>query len=239
MIMVYGAFPTRSLRVMWALEELGKDYTLHPVDLRSRMADAEFLALNPSGFLPAMRDGDVTMVDSIAMLEYLIARYDSKGVLAPAASDACFPCYQQFLHIGESGLAAYLNVIVGSKFMAPENEKDNFGARMAQTMFEEPPCTGHAPTWPRADDGGRQFHRRRHLCGLCARHGGAPRPRRQVRAGDRGLSRPHGRAACLSARQRKMDACQSLDVILRHKAAPSRRSLCSLLTVTALPRRMI
>jgi glutathione S-transferase/3-isopropylmalate dehydratase len=136
MITVYGAFPTRSLRVMWALEELGIDYTLHPVDLRNRMSDAEFLALNPSGFLPAMQDGDVQMVDSIAMLEYLIARYDSKGVLAPAASDACFPCYQQFLHIGESGLAAYLNVIVGSKFMAPENEKDNFGARMAERMFE-------------------------------------------------------------------------------------------------------
>ena len=135
MITVYGAFPTRSIRVMWALEELGKDYKLRPVDLRNRMADAEFLELNPSGFLPVMKDGDVAMVDSIAILEYLIARYDN-GMLAPAASDPCFPDYQQFLHIGESGLAAFLNVIVGSKFMAPENEKDNFGARMAERMFE-------------------------------------------------------------------------------------------------------
>jgi glutathione S-transferase len=136
MITVYGAFPTRSLRVMWALEELGKDYKIHPVDLRNRMADAEFLALNPSGFMPAMQDGDVTMVDSIAMIEYLAARYDDNHALAPAASDPCFPHYQQFLHLGESGLAAYLNIIVGSKFMAPANEKDNFGARMAQQMFE-------------------------------------------------------------------------------------------------------
>ncbi len=136
MITVYSAFPTRSIRVMWALEELGQDYELRPVDLRNRMADAEFMELNPSGFLPAMQDGDVAMVDSIAIVEYLIARYDSKGVLAPSAHDPCFPCYQQFLHLGESGLAAYLNVIVGSKFMAPENEKDNFGARMAERMFE-------------------------------------------------------------------------------------------------------
>jgi len=135
MIKVYGSFPTRSLRVIWALEELGKDYELRPVDLRNRMADAEFLELNPSGFLPVMKDGDVAMVDSIAILEYLIARYDD-GVLAPAAGDPCFPNYQQFLHLGESGLAAYLNVIVGSKFMAPKDEKDNFGARMAQQMFE-------------------------------------------------------------------------------------------------------
>jgi glutathione S-transferase len=136
MITVFGAFPTRSFRVMWALEELGKDYELRPVDLRNRMADTEFLALNPSGFLPVMKDGDVAMVDSIAILEYLIARYDDKGLLAPAASDPCFPDYQQFLHIGESGLAAFLNVIVGSRFMAPEGEKDNFGARMAERMFE-------------------------------------------------------------------------------------------------------
>jgi glutathione S-transferase len=136
MITVYGAFPTRSFRVIWALEELGKDYQLRPVDLRNRMADAEFLALNPSGFLPAMRDGDVTMVDSIAMLEYLIARYDGGGVLAPAASDPSFPDYQQFLHLGESGLAAFLNVIVGSRFMAPEAEKDNFGTRIAARMFD-------------------------------------------------------------------------------------------------------
>ena len=125
MITVYGAFPTRSFRVMWALEELGKDYELRPVDLRKRMADAEFLALNPSGFLPAMKDGDVTMVDSIAMLEYLIARYGN-GRLAPAANDAAFPLYQQFLHIGESGLAAYLNVIVASRFLAPEGREGEF-----------------------------------------------------------------------------------------------------------------
>lgn len=134
MIAVYGSFPTRSLRVMWALEELGIDYEMRPVDLRKRMEDAEFITINPSGFLPAMRDGDVTMVDSIAILEYINARYGN-GRLAPQPNEAAFPLYQQFLHLGESGLAAYLNIIVGSKFMAPENEKDNFGARMAERMF--------------------------------------------------------------------------------------------------------
>ena len=137
MITVYGAFPTRSFRVIWALEELGEDYRLRPVDLRNRMADAEFLALNPSGFLPAMRDGDVTMVDSIAMLEYLIARYDGGGLLAPAASDPRFPDYQQFLHLGESGLAAFLNVIVGSRFMAPEAEKTNWTVTALERRVEQ------------------------------------------------------------------------------------------------------
>jgi len=136
MITVYGSFPSRSLRVIWALEELGLEYRMRPVDLRKRMEDAEFMAINPAGFLPAMQDGDVVMVDSIAIIEYLIARYDSGGILAPKPNDPRFPLYQQFLHIGESGLAAFLNVIVGSRFMAPEAEKDNFGARMAERMFD-------------------------------------------------------------------------------------------------------
>ena len=135
MITVYGSYPTRSFRVIWALEELGLGYRVHPVDLRRRMQDAEFIAANPSGFLPALKDGDVTMVDSIAMLEYLVARYDSGHELAPPAGDARFPLYQQFLHLGESGLAAYLNVIVASRFLAPEGEKDNFGARAAERLY--------------------------------------------------------------------------------------------------------
>jgi glutathione S-transferase len=135
MITVYGTEPTRSFRVIWALEELGVPYRVHPVDLRKRREDAAFIAVNPAGFLPALEDGDVTMVDSIAMLEYLAARYDSGHKLAPAASDASFPRYQQFLHLGESGLAAYLNIMVASRFFAPEEEKQNFGARMAEQMF--------------------------------------------------------------------------------------------------------
>ena len=59
-----------------------------------------------------------------------------KIVAAPQSTSEQLALYQQFLHIGESGLAAFLNVIVGSRFMAPEGEKDNFGARMAERMFD-------------------------------------------------------------------------------------------------------
>jgi glutathione S-transferase len=134
MITVYGAPPTRAFRVVWALEELGLEYRQRPVDLRQRMSDAEFLKINPAGFLPAIDDDGVVMVESIAILEYLIARYDGSR-LAPAASDPDFPAYQQFLHLGESGLAAYLNIVVASRFFAPEPERENFGAKMAERMF--------------------------------------------------------------------------------------------------------
>ncbi|MBZ5712891.1 glutathione S-transferase N-terminal domain-containing protein [Nannocystis pusilla] len=40
---------------------------------------AEFLAINPAGFIPAIRDGDVTMVESLAIMEYLMARCERRG----------------------------------------------------------------------------------------------------------------------------------------------------------------
>jgi glutathione S-transferase len=134
MITVYGGWPTRSLRVLWLLEEMGLAYRLRPVDLRKRKEDAEFLAINPAGFLPALEDGEVRMVESIAMIEYLAGRYGPSD-LAPAPDQASFPAYQQFLHLGEAGLAAYLNIIVASRFFAPESERQNWGAGAATGLF--------------------------------------------------------------------------------------------------------
>jgi glutathione S-transferase len=135
MITIYGGWPTRAFRVAWALEELGLDYKIRPVDLRKRNEDAEFMAVNPAGFVPVMEEDGLRMIDSIAMLEYILARYDANGKLAPRTDDSAYPLYQQFLHLGESGLAAYLNVVVASRFTAPDAEKDNFGARAAERMF--------------------------------------------------------------------------------------------------------
>jgi glutathione S-transferase/3-isopropylmalate dehydratase len=134
MITLFGGWPTRAIRVGWLLEELGLDYELRPVDIRARGADTAFMAVNPAGFLPALQDGEVTMVESVAIMEYLLARYGPKD-LGPAPSDAAFPAYLQFLYLGEASLAAYLNICVASRFFAPEPDRDNFGARTAQQMF--------------------------------------------------------------------------------------------------------
>ena len=102
-ITVYGE--GRGFRIIWLMEEMGLPHRLRRVDLLAGVEnDPEFLAINPGGFIPAIRDGDVTMVESIAILEYLLARY-GPSPLAPAPEDACFPVYQQFLHLGEAGLA--------------------------------------------------------------------------------------------------------------------------------------
>ena len=59
MITVYGGWPTRAFRVAWALEEMGSEYQLHPVDLRNRSKDEELQKRNPAGFLPVFDDDGV------------------------------------------------------------------------------------------------------------------------------------------------------------------------------------
>jgi glutathione S-transferase len=134
MITVYGE--GRGFRVVWLLEEMGLPYRLRPVDMLAGVEnDPEFLAINPAGFIPALQDGDATMVESIAIMEYLLARYGPTP-LAPDPHNPAFPLYQQFLHLGEAGLAASMFFVVVSKMLAPEDEKDNWGARKAMQTFE-------------------------------------------------------------------------------------------------------
>lgn len=134
MITVYGE--GRGFRVVWLLEEMGLPYRLRRVDLLAGVEnDPEFLALNPSGFIPALQDGEVVMVESIAIMEYLLARH-GPSPLAPAPLDAAFPAYQQFLHLGEAGLAASIYFVSGARHMAPPEERDNFSARHAMATFE-------------------------------------------------------------------------------------------------------
>lgn len=133
MITVFGE--GRGFRVVWLLEEMGLPYRLRDVDLLAGVEkDAEFLGINPAGFIPAIRDGDVTMVESIAIMEYLVGRYGPTP-LAPGAQDAAFPAYQQFLHLGEAGLATSIYFVSGARNIAPESERDNWSARQAMSVF--------------------------------------------------------------------------------------------------------
>jgi len=133
MITVYGAPPTRALRVLWMLEEMGLPYKVRTVDFPNRHQDAEFMAVSPAGGLPGLEDGDVRMMESVAIMEYLGARHGPTPIV-PSPKDSDFPLYQQFLHFGEAGLTAPLNVTMGSRFFAPEGEKENWGARYAVEM---------------------------------------------------------------------------------------------------------
>ncbi len=135
MITVWGGQTSRSIRAVWVLEEMGLPYNLKHVDMLAEERDPAWLAINPGDFLPAIQDGDVTMVESVAIMEYLMGRYGPTP-LQPAPDDHAFPAYQQFLHMGEAGLATLIMVPLVSGFLAPEEERDNWGARWARECVE-------------------------------------------------------------------------------------------------------
>lgn len=136
MITVWGGQTSRSIRVVWLLEEMGLPYRVRQVDMLAAQRDPEFLAVNPADYIPALQDGDVAMIESIAIMEYLMARYGPTP-LAPAPQDPTFPAYQQFLHLGEAGLATLMMPVVVSRFMAPEAERENWGATWCLQVLQK------------------------------------------------------------------------------------------------------
>ena len=71
MYTVVGFPVTRALRVLWALEELEQPYQLQP----HFPASAEARAVNPSGKIPVLLDGDVKLTDSTAIMMYLADKH--------------------------------------------------------------------------------------------------------------------------------------------------------------------
>ena len=135
MITVWGGQTSRSIRAVWVLEEMGLPYRVRQVDMLSAEKDPAWLAVNPGDFLPAVQDGDVTLVESVAIMEYLMGRYGPTP-LQPSPDDPIFPTYQQFLHLGEAGLATLMMIPLVSSFAAPEAERENWGARWARECVE-------------------------------------------------------------------------------------------------------
>jgi glutathione S-transferase len=71
-------------KAVWALEELGLSYEHIPLGGRfGGNATAEYLAMNPNGLVPTLRDGDLVVWESHAIVRYLAAAYGA-GSLFPA-----------------------------------------------------------------------------------------------------------------------------------------------------------
>ena len=123
MLKIYHAPRTRSHRIVWLCEEMGVPYEIAAV----KFADPspELLAVNPLKSLPALQDGDVTMIESIAMMLYIMGRYGPTDLqLQP--NDPQYARYLQFLVFGEAGMAMYGNPLVATKFFAPEDKRINW-----------------------------------------------------------------------------------------------------------------
>jgi glutathione S-transferase len=75
-LILWGVTTSRTLRALWALHELGLDYTLHPIQPRTgETQTAEFARINPRRKIPVLQDGDFTIAESPAIIAYLSETY--------------------------------------------------------------------------------------------------------------------------------------------------------------------
>jgi glutathione S-transferase len=102
MITVHHLENSRSQRILWLLEELGTDYRLvrYERDPATSLAPPELLAVHPLGKAPVITDGDVTVAESGAIIEYLLDHYDD-GVLRPADDTPERRAFTYWLHYAE------------------------------------------------------------------------------------------------------------------------------------------
>ena len=123
MIKLYHASKTRSVRVLWLLEELGMRYELALIPFtQDALKSAAFLRVNPCGSLPAIEDGEVAMFESGAIVEYVLERYGN-GRLAPPIGSPVRARYLQWLHFGEASLLPPLGDIAQHAMFRPEAER--------------------------------------------------------------------------------------------------------------------
>jgi len=79
---LYGFGPTRSLRALWGLNEVGADFELEVVNLLAgEHQRPEFMRLNPAGKLPVLVDGDLVIPESAAIVLYLAEKHPQSRLL--------------------------------------------------------------------------------------------------------------------------------------------------------------
>jgi glutathione S-transferase len=103
MITVHHLNNSRSQRVIWLLEELGVDYEVkcYERDPKTMLAPKSLLKVHPLGKSPVITDGDITVAESGAIIEYLINRYDIESKLSPSNGTPTHLRYIYWMHFAE------------------------------------------------------------------------------------------------------------------------------------------
>jgi glutathione S-transferase len=109
MITLHHLNNSRSQRILWLLEELGVPYEIkrYQRDAKTSLAPPELLAVHPLGKSPVVTDGDLTLAESGAIVEYLVERY-GKGALVPPAGSPEKRRYTYWMHFAEGSAMPHL-----------------------------------------------------------------------------------------------------------------------------------
>jgi glutathione S-transferase len=120
---LYYASPSRAIRPRWILEEIGAPYELVRLDLAADdHKRPEYLAINPTGTVPALVDGELKLFESAAICEYLADKFPDRG-LAPRVGTPDRGLYYQWIHYSMTSLDIPVISIFHHTTFRPEAER--------------------------------------------------------------------------------------------------------------------
>jgi glutathione S-transferase len=116
----------RSLRPLWALEEMGLAYELEILKFPPRIFNKEYLEVNSLGTVPFLLDGDTRMTESSAICQYLVDRYGQYEFgLRP--QDREYGAYLNWLHHADATLTFPQTLTMRYYYLEPTPEKQAVG----------------------------------------------------------------------------------------------------------------
>lgn len=137
MITLHHLNASRSLRILWLLEEIGQPYKMirYQRDPVTHLAPNSLKAIHPLGKSPVIELDGHALVESGAIVEYLIRRFAPE--LEPAFESAEYLQYLQWLHFAESSAMVPVLLKVFTQFEVDAGTRLSFLDGYTQTEFDK------------------------------------------------------------------------------------------------------
>ncbi|MFC3226252.1 glutathione S-transferase family protein [Marinibaculum pumilum] len=123
MIKLYHCQRARSMRPLWALEEMGLDYELVTLQFPPRVFHKEYKEVNPLGTVPALIDGEVMLTESAACCQYLAERYGPTE-LAVRPDEPDYGLWLNWLHRSDATLTFPQTLVLRYSRLEPEERRN-------------------------------------------------------------------------------------------------------------------
>lgn len=124
----------RSLRALWALEEMGLDYEVRVMKFPPRMFEPDYLEVNPLGTIPYLEDGETRMTESSGICHYLVERYGKRDFgLQPGHPE--YGAYLNWLYHSDATLTFPQTIALRYFVLEPTPEKQPVGVDYAKWFF--------------------------------------------------------------------------------------------------------
>ena len=124
MLKVHFVAGTRAGRVVWLLEELGLEYEVNIMPFtKEGLKSEEHRSRHALGRVPVLEDGDISIFESGAIIQYVLERHKDGGLKPDSSSDE-FPYYLQWFHYCEGMVMPPMNTVVVHTLLLPPDRRD-------------------------------------------------------------------------------------------------------------------